>query len=179
MNDSTTMSLAQRIVEADERALEESYAVHGPMVRSYLRRFVGADEADDLLQVVFLELWRSRDRIDPSRPLEAWLFGIARKRAIDQLRRHRHGIIPMESVRDLVGEDGNHFVDRVSWAAEVRSALERLPVEQQEAIHLSYFSDLSQPEIAAHLGIPIGTVKARMARGMRRLATIVEGDELR
>jgi len=179
MSQSTTLSLAQRIVEADERALEESYAVYGPMVRRYLRRFVGTDEADDLLQVVFLELWRSRDRIDPSRSLEAWLFGIARKRAIDQLRRHRHGVIPMETVRDLVGEDGERFVDQVSWAAEVKSALERLPVEQQEAIELSYFADLSQPEIAAHLGIPIGTVKARMARGMRRLAAIVEGQEFR
>ena len=170
--------MAQRIVDDDERALEDSYRLYGPMVRSYLRRFVDADEADDVLQVVFLELWRSRDRIDPSRPLEGWLFGIARKRAIDQLRRRRPGVIPMEAVRDLVGDDGDRFVDRVAWAAEVRAGLDRLPVEQQEAIELSYFGDLTQPEIAAQLGVPLGTVKARMARGMRRLAAIVDGGEL-
>lgn len=170
--------MAQRIVDDDERALEDSYRLYGPMVQSYLRRFVDADEANDVLQVVFLELWRSRDRIDPTRPLEGWLFGIARKRAIDQLRRRRPGVIPMDAVRDLVGDDGDRFVDRVAWAAEVRAALDRLPVEQQEAIELSYFGDLTQPQIAAQLGIPLGTVKARMARGMRRLADIVDGGDL-
>jgi RNA polymerase sigma factor (sigma-70 family) len=170
--------MAQRIVDDDERALEDSYRLYGPMVRSYLRRFVDADEADDVLQVVFLELWRSRERIDPSRPLEGWLFGIARKRAIDQLRRRRPGVIPMDAVRDLVGDDGDRFVDRVAWAAEVRGGLNRLPVEQQEAIELSYFGDLTQQEIAAQLGIPVGTVKARMARGMRRLAAVVDGADL-
>ncbi len=170
--------MAQRIVHDDERALEDSYRLYGPMVRSYLRRFVDADEVDDVLQVVFLELWRSRDRIDPTRPLEGWLFGIARKRAIDLLRRRRPGVIPMEAVRDLVGDDGDRFVDRVAWAAEVRAGLGRLPVEQQEAIELSYFADLTQQEIAAQLGIPLGTVKARMARGMRRLAASVDGGDL-
>jgi RNA polymerase sigma factor (sigma-70 family) len=170
--------MAQRIVDDDERALEDSYRLYGPMVRSYLRRFVEADEADDVLQVVFLELWRSRERIDPSRPLEGWLFGIARKRAIDQLRRRRPGVIPMDAVRELVGDDGDRFVDRVAWAAEVRGGLNRLPVEQQEAIELSYFGDLTQQEIAAQLGIPVGTVKARMARGLRRLAAVVDGADL-
>jgi RNA polymerase sigma-70 factor (ECF subfamily) len=147
------------------------------MVRSYLRHFVGAGEADDLLQVVFLELWRSRERIDPSRPFEAWLLGIARKRAIDQLRRRRHDAVSLEAIHELVGDDGDRLAERVAWAAEVRAGLERLPFEQQEAIEMSYFGQLSQQEIARELGIPLGTVKARMARGMRRLASIVDGGE--
>jgi len=178
VSESATVSIGQRIADADELALEESYRLYGPMVRSYLRRFVGAGEADDLLQVVFLELWRSRDRIDPTRPFEAWLLGIARKRAIDQLRRRRHDVVSLEALHELVGDDGDSFVDRVAWAAELRAGLERLPFEQQEAIELSYFGDLSQQEISAELGIPIGTVKARMARGMRRLASLVDKGEL-
>jgi RNA polymerase sigma-70 factor (ECF subfamily) len=171
-------SIAQRLVGDDEEALAECYRLHGPMVRSYLRRFVGPSETDDLLQVVFLELWRSRARIDPSRPLEAWLFGIARKRAIDELRRRHHDVVSVDAIRELVGEDGDRFVDRMVWAAEVRAALGRLSDDQREAIELSYVDGLTQPEIAARLDLPIGTVKARMARGMRRLGTMIEGGGL-
>ena len=170
-------SVAQRIADGDERALTEAYHLYGPMVRGYLRRFVDRDEVDDVLQVVFLELWRSRERIDSSRPFEAWLFGIARKRAIDQLRRRRHGVIPVDTIRELMGEDGDRFVERIAWAAEIKAALEGLPDEQQEAIELSYFGDLTQQEIAGRLDVPLGTVKARMARGMQRLARRIDGGE--
>ena len=171
-------SVGARIAHGDERALEESYRLYGPMVRGYLRRFVPGDEADDLLQIVFLEVWRSRDRLDASRPFEAWLFGIARKRAIDQLRRRHHEVVSVDAIRELSGEDGDQFVERLAWAAELRAALTQLSDDQQDVIELSYFGDLTQQQIAAKLGIPIGTVKARMARGMRRLAALVDGGEL-
>jgi len=171
-------SVGARIAHGDERALEECYRLYGPMVRGYLRHFVPGDEADDLLQIVFLEVWRSRDRLDASRPFEAWLFGIARKRAIDQLRRRHHEVVSVDAIRELSGEDGDQFVERLAWAAEVRAALTQLSTDQQEVIELSYFGDFTQQEIAAKLDIPIGTVKARMARGMRRLATLVDGGEL-
>lgn len=165
-----TGSLGGRISRADHGALEESYRIHGPDVRAYLRRFLPAGEVDDVLQLVFLEVWRSRSRIDPSRPFEGWLFGIARKRAIDQLRRRSHDIVPVETVRELVGPDGEDFAERVAWSAELQAGLSALPAEQREAIELSYYGGLTQAEIAARLGVPIGTVKARMARGMRRLS---------
>ena len=171
-------SVGARIAYGDKRALEESYRLYGPMVRGYLRRFVPGDAADDLLQIVFLEVWRSRDRLDASRPFEAWLFGIARKRAIDQLRRRQHEVVSVDAIRELSGEDGDQFVERLAWAAELRAALTQLSDDQQEVIELSYFGDLTQQQIAAKLGIPIGTVKARMARGMRRLAALVDGGEL-
>ncbi len=171
-------SVAARIAHGDERALEESYRLYGPMVRGYLQRFVPGDQADDLLQIVFLEVWKSRDRLDASRPLEAWLFGIARKRAIDQLRRRHHEVVSLDTIRDLSGEDGDQFVDRMVWAAEVRAAMTQLSVDQQEVIELSYYSDLTQQQIAAKLDVPIGTVKARMARGMRKLASLVDGGAL-
>jgi RNA polymerase sigma-70 factor (ECF subfamily) len=171
-------ALAQRIVDGDDRAFEETYQLYGAMVRNYLRRYVGRDEADDVLQIVFLEVWRTRHRIDPCRPLEAWLFGIARKRAIDQLRSKRHEVVPVDAMRELMGEDGDQFVERMAWAAEVRVALDRLPTDQQQAIELSYFGDRSQQQIATELGVPLGTVKARMARGMHRLtATMLRGEE--
>ncbi len=170
-------SLSMRIADGDERALEEGYRLYGSMVRRYLRRFVGVQDADDLLQVVFLEAWRSRDRLDPNRPIEAWLFGIARNRAIDHLRKRRGQVVSVDEVRDLVGDDGNDFANQVAWSAEVQVALSGLSPEQHEAISLSYFGGLSQTEIADQLGVPLGTVKARMARGMRSLSTmLLRGD---
>jgi len=166
-------SIASRIARADQEALEESYRTYGPAVRAYLRRFLRPGEVDDVLQVVFLEVWRSRARIDPSRPFEGWLFGIARKRAIDQLRRSSHDVVPVETVRELVGPDGEDFADRVAWSAELRAGLSRLPDEQRNAIELSYFSGLTQAEIADRLGVPVGTVKARMARGMNKLTDMM------
>jgi len=173
---SSTAPGAERIAAGDEQALEECYRLHGPMVRSYLRRFVTNDEADDLRQTVFMEVWRSRGRVGAGRPFEGWLFGIARKRAIGQLRRRHQQVISIDVARELAGVDGDQFVDRLAWAAEVRSAMTRLSEEQQEAIELSYFGDLSQQQIASRLGVPVGTVKARMGREMRKLAILIGGD---
>ena len=102
---------------ATSTPLEECYRLYGPMVRGYLRHFVAGEEVDDLLQIVFLEVWRSRDRVDADRPFEAWLFGIARKRAIDQLRRRHHEVVSVDAIRELSGEDGDEFVERLAWAA--------------------------------------------------------------
>ena len=177
MSDLIGPTLAARLIKGDERALEESYRLYGSIVRRYLRRFVDPEEADDLLQVVFLEVWRSRERIDPSRRLEAWLFGIARKRAIDHLRRRRHDVVAVDSVRELIGDDGNAFAERLAWSAEIQVLLASLSADQREAISLSYFAGLSQREIAKYLEVPLGTVKARMARGMRQLSVAIIGGE--
>jgi len=177
VSDLAAADLPVRLAAGDELALEESYRLYGSMVRRYLRRFVGGDDADDLVQVVYLELWRSRERLDATRPLEAWLFGIARKRAIDHLRRRRHDVVSVDTVRELVGDDGAAFAERLAWSAELQTALARLVPEQREALTLSYFGGLSQSEIAAHLEVPLGTVKARMARGMRVLSSVILGGE--
>ena len=82
-------------------------------------------------------------------------------------------MLPIETLRELVGEDGREVADRHAWAAEVHEALDRLPDAQREALRMSYFEGRTQAEIASRLGVPLGTVKARMARGMHRLAEIV------
>jgi DNA-directed RNA polymerase specialized sigma24 family protein len=154
--------LRARLAAGEEGAIEECYAVLGPMVLGYLRRFVPRDEAEDVLQRVFYEVWKNRDRYDPARSLEAWVLGIARKRAIDQLRRRHAAIVPIEELRDIAGDDGREL-----------GAMERLPAEQREVLTLAYFGDLTQTEIADRLGVPLGTVKARAFRGLRRLADLL------
>jgi RNA polymerase sigma factor (sigma-70 family) len=165
--------LGARLAAGDEGAIDACYAALGPMVLGYLRRFVARDEAEDVLQRVFYEVWRYRDRYDPTRSLEAWVLGIARKRAIDQLRRRHAKVVPIEELRDIAGDDGRELAERYARASEVRGALEHLPREQREVLALAYFGDLTQSEIAERLGVALGTVKARTFRGLRRLADIL------
>ena len=142
----------------------------GATVRSYLQHLVGHDDADDILQRVFYEVWRHNTRYDPSRSLTAWVLGIARKRAIDHLRRRRNLAVALNDLDDVAGDDGRELAERYARAHEVRAALTRLPDEQREVLVLAYFGRFTQPEIAAHLDVPLGTVKARACRGLRRLA---------
>jgi RNA polymerase sigma factor (sigma-70 family) len=167
------VDLGARLAAGEEGAIDDVYAALGPMVLGYLRRFVARDEAEDVLQRVFYEVWRSRDRYDPTRSLEAWVLGIARKRAIDQLRRRHANVVPIEELRDVAGDDGRELAERYARASEVRAALERLSPEQREVLTLAYFGELSQREIADRLGVPLGTVKARAFRGLRRLADLL------
>jgi RNA polymerase sigma-70 factor (ECF subfamily) len=159
----------------DAVAIENCYAALTPLVRRYVRRHVPVDDVDDVVQVVFLEVWRCRPRYDPARSLEAWVLGIARKRAIDHLRarrRHDRHLVPLdETVTPTVY--GRSDSDRVDQAQDVRHALDALPPAQREAIELAYFGDLTQREIAERLRTPLGTIKARTARGLHRLGTLL------
>jgi len=177
-NDSVAIpvSVPSRLAE-DPAALEECYRTFGPTVHAYLRRRMAAADAEDVLQQTFLELWRSRSAYDPSRSLEAFILGIARKRSIDLLRRDvRRPTTSLDEVPDGALSTAS-LVQGVVDADEVRRALDVLPPEQRDTIELSYFAQMTQAEIAEALGVPLGTVKARAARGLRRLAAILMPEE--
>jgi hypothetical protein len=93
---------------------------------------------------VFYEVWRHKDRYERSRSLEAWVLGIANKRAIDHVRRRRRAAIPVEELYGMVGEDGRELAERYVQASEVRDAVSRLPDEQREVLRLAYFGDCTQ-----------------------------------
>lgn len=144
-----------------------------PAVRSYLHRLVPPQDVEDVLQVVFTEVWRFRHRFDPARSLPAWLFGIARNRAVDHLRARTPATVPLEAVPDPTGHDGRMVGDELADRDRIRRALAALPQVQRQAIELAYYADLTQREIAEHLHVPLGTVKARTARGLHRLSTLL------
>ncbi len=161
----------RRRLATDPGALEEYYHELGPLVLAYLRRRVAAQDAEDVLQKVFLELWRSRQSYDVDKPMLPWMLGIAHKRAVDHLRRHsRRDEGPLDQVTETGKADSAQFTDLFVDAEAVRVALADLPDEQREALVLAYFGDLTQAQIAERLGVPLGTVKARSFRGLRRLA---------
>ncbi len=168
-----TDPLNTRFAAGDEAALAECFQVHGPLVRSYLRRFVRPQDVDDLQQIVFVEVWRSRHRFDPARSLPAWMLGIAHKRAVDQLRIRTLQTVPLDVVADRTGADGRTDGDGLAERDQVQRALAELPAPQRQAIELAYYGDLTQREIAERLSVPLGTIKARTARGLRRLSGIL------
>ena len=148
-------------------ATPDCYASLRPVLRRYVRRWVPADDVVDVVQVAFVDLWRNRARYDPARSLQAWALTIARRRAIDYLRTRPRAAALLGAVTDPASEDGRDLATRVAETAHVRAALSALPRAQREAIELAYYGDLTQREIAERLQVPIGTVKARTARGLR------------
>ena len=165
--------LGVRLAGAREDAFDDCYAELGPILRRYLRGRVPDADIDDVVQVVFVEVWRFRSRFDPSRSLEAWVLTIARRRAIDHLRSRRRDTVPLEDALSMAGPDGRDIASQVERSRDMQVALARLPDLQREAIEMAYYADLTQREIAERLDVPLGTIKARTARGLRRLGALI------
>ena len=170
-------AIGLRLARREEHALEDAYAVYAPMVLSFVSRYVGRDEAEDVMQRTFLDAWRHAGRYDPSQRFTGWLFTIAHRRAVDALRARRHQVVDVESLRELSGEDGRETVNRFADAADVRAAVAQLPGHERVVVEMTYFDDLTQREIAERLDVPLGTVKARASRGTRRLGEIIRAAE--
>jgi RNA polymerase sigma factor (sigma-70 family) len=172
--ESALAEIGERLNRGEPTALEEAYRSLGPLVMSYVGRYVPQPDVEDVVQRVFYEVWRVHERYDPGQSLRGWVLGIARKRAIDHLRKRRDVVVPIDSMRDIAGEDGREFADRLVWADELRAALGLLPDLQRDVIEMAYFDGYTQSEIAVALDIPLGTVKTRTARGLQRLAGLLE-----
>jgi RNA polymerase sigma factor (sigma-70 family) len=172
--DAALADIGERLNQGQPDALEDCYRSLGPLVMAYVGRYVPQSDVEDVLQRVFYEVWRVHDRFDPALSLRAWVLSIARKRAIDHLRKRRDVVVPLESMREIAGDDGRELAERMGWADEVRTALHLLPDLQRQVIEMAYFEGYTQTEIAAALDIPLGTVKTRTSRGLQRLAGLLE-----
>ena len=157
--------------------MEELYAEYG---RATFGVLLGAlrdrELAEDVQQVVFAEVWRRGPSYDPARAgLLTWILTIARSRAIDQLRRRVPEPVAPDAVELLLdGRVGDEEQERTIDRWVVRSLLAELSDEQQEVLRMRFYDELSQTEIAERLGVPLGTVKARMLRGLKRLRTLMD-----
>ena len=159
----------------DVRAFELLVARHEKPVWNFLRRFTrDATAAEDLLQEVFLHVWRQAQSYDPERGSpEAWLITMTRSRAIDRLRSIRRRDMSPLSPDEPARLEGGTQVAPPTQALEakltVQGALTKLPEAQRTVLELAYFDGLTQSEIAARLREPLGTVKTRMRTGLERL----------
>src|SRR6185436_10542347 len=155
--------LLDGVAAGDADALAMIFDRHGAAVLGVLTRMLGrAGEADEVLQEVFLWLWKHPRRYDPSRSsLRGWLLVIARSRALDVLRADRsrrvHEPVPLADL------------ERREAERRLQAAMVTLPDEQRRCIELAFFAGLSHSQIAARLQQPLGTVKSRIQLGMAKL----------
>ncbi|MBK9711199.1 MAG: sigma-70 family RNA polymerase sigma factor [Kouleothrix sp.] len=171
--------LIARVCWREEPALGAIYDRYGRLVYSIALRIVGDREsAEEVVQDVFQAVWQSAGSFQPSGNFSAWLIGIARHRAIDATRSRRHRSRAREELLDddRVAGVSDRSMDEMVLRSVVRTALDRLPPSQRQAIELAYYGGLTHIEIAARLGEPVGTVKSRMRMGMQRLREILKGE---
>jgi RNA polymerase sigma-70 factor, ECF subfamily len=160
-------AMLTRIGQRDENAMEEIFRRYsGPVYSVALRVLRDSSQAEDVLQEVFLQLWRKPAAFVQNRgSLGAWLVVIARNRAIDVLRRRK----PSDSVDDVVLASTVNVADeaeRNTMMEKVRRVIADLPMEQRKSLELAYFEGLSHTEIASRTGDPLGTVKTRIRQAL-------------
>lgn len=167
------------IARGDVYALEFLYDRYSALVFSVsLRVLRDTQLAEDVVQEVFLRLWRQPTSFDPERGrFVSWLMSVTRNRSLDEQRRlsrrSRSESHDEDTVRDLPGrdrlDDPQLGLEIGEQRAAVRAAMTRLPPAQREVIELAYFGGLTQVEIAERTGDPLGTVKTRIRLGMRKM----------
>ena len=161
----------------DRKSFIALFNVFAPKVKAYLlRQRVTAPTAEELTQDVFLTIWRKADQFDPARAsASAWIYTITRNRRVDHLRRHRRpddGRIDEPPELQLNPEE---MVKVQQWEERLGRAISGLPIEQAEVLQLSFFDDLTHPEIAEKLLLPLGTVKSRIRLATAHLRSALAG----
>ena len=170
-------ALVRRLLQKDVSAFEQLYDRYSRAVYSLVLRILKqAGTAEEVVQDVFLQLWRNAARYDESRgPFIPWLLTLARKRALDTLRlkseRQRRREDQTEELPPVVAAppEFEKQLDDKRRAEKVRALMSFLNPQQRKAIELAYFEGLSHSEIAEALKEPLGTVKSWIRSGLLRL----------
>jgi len=179
----TDEALMARVLARDTAAFEALYDRHAAVVLGIIVRIIG-DRAigEELLQETYWRMWTKASTFDPEKgPLRAWLYSVARRQALDALR--RRGVRP-EAAQDEAeareferaaapGDDVAVAAEQSIAAARLRRALDELSVDQQRVLELAYFGGLTRQEIARTTGTPLGTVHTRARLGLQNLRSIL------
>jgi RNA polymerase sigma-70 factor, ECF subfamily len=172
---STDSMLLSAIRSGDEQAMEQLYGRYSSIIYSVALRVLGdTGAAEDILQDIFMKLWRNPDIFDASRgTLGGWLAVITRNRAIDFLRKRR---LETDITDVVVG-----YVPDMLSGAELSRALEKIrgtlagmPSSQRSALEMAYFEGLTHTEIAQKTGEPLGTIKTRIRSGLQALRKVFD-----
>ena len=167
---STDIELVRQVAAGDETAFAELYDAYSPLVYNYLLRLLNEPAvSEEILQEVFLAMWRGARHFREEAKVKTWLLRIAHHQAVSWLRRDRAALWPND---ELELDDDNQIEDHLarSWQIEqVRRALTRLTPKHRAVVELTFVQGLSYAEIAEVMGCPIGTVKSRMSYALRRM----------
>jgi RNA polymerase sigma-70 factor (ECF subfamily) len=181
--DLTDEQLMAMLQQRDPVALGYLYDRHCGIVKSLGMKVVHNEaEAEDLLQEIFVEIWNRAAGYDPAKgkPL-GWIVTLARRRSIDRLRKCQSHCRAEDRLREEVEQqpgawttDPEEDFVMADIRETLRSILKTLPVAQQQAIELAFYQGMSQREIAAHTGIPLGTIKTRLELGLKKLTVALK-----
>jgi RNA polymerase sigma factor (sigma-70 family) len=173
-------SVAARLVAGDETAVEEVYDRWSALVHTYALRALGdAHDAEDVTQQVFVAAWHSRHTLTPSPvALPAWLIGIARHKIADVRAARARDARKAETALavDGVGVVAEQSADHdVAEQLVVRQVVQDLPDPRKTILFLAFWEDQSHAEIAESTGLPLGTVKSHVRRGLIHILQQLEG----
>ena len=168
--------LLPRIASGDERAVRDCISRYGALVWSLARRWSAeSGDAEDAVQEIFIDLWRTAARYDTARTSEAgWVAMIARRRLIDRARK-RERLPALESIPDDfdVASETERDLDREWRAEQARAVLRELPPAQRRMLELSLVHGRTHDEIARETDTPLGTVKSHIRRGLARARDVL------
>ena len=175
--------LLQRIAERDSRSFQELYRKYSGLLFSAISNVLNDHhDAEDVMQEVLVQIWNKAHLYEPrkGKPL-TWLTTMARNRAIDRIRAKQRRSrlndefeVENKNVQPEFESSGRDALQDKERDNILRGAVAKLTDDQKEAIHLAYFSGLTQAEVAERLREPLGTVKARIRRGVNRLEGLVK-----
>ena len=176
------VELLRRIADRDRSAFSDFYDLYSGLLFSIAVKVLNdSKEAEDVLQEVFMQIWNKADAYDQllGKPA-SWAVTLTRNKAIDRIRasQRRSRLLEQATAEAVLPEDSPSANERLHGkenAEMVRSVVAALPSDQRRAIELAFFSGLTQDEIAKTLQEPLGTIKARIRRGMLKLREKLEG----
>ena len=175
--------LLRRIGAGDRDAFAEFYDRYSTLMFSVACKILNnSNEAEDVLQETLVQIWEKAERFDPKLgKASSWAATLVRNKAIDRIRAsQRRSRLAEDAGAELaitneVADTANEAVHGHDKARLIQSAIGELPAEQRHAIELAYFSGLTQDEISKKLNEPLGTIKARIRRGLLKLRDQLEG----
>lgn len=168
--------LVQLIAGGDKDALRVLFARHHVRVFRFLTRIVGNDaSAEDLVNEVFLEVWRNAGRFEARSQVSTWMLAIARFKALASMRRRQHDELDEEASEMIedTADDPEVAVHKTERSALLQLCLKQLSVAHRQVVDLVYYHDQSIEEVAEIIGVPASTVKTRMFYARKRIAEMM------
>jgi len=166
----------RRIAAGDRRAFEELYAVYAKRVFRFMIRMVRDEgRAEELVNDVLVEVWKSAGRFEGRSKPSTWIFGIAHHKGLNALRGKKVQLTELDEASPIADpkEGADVAVDRATLRQRVQSVLGALSPDHRTVVELTFFHGLSYPEIAEAIGCPTGTVKTRMFHAKKRLGPLL------
>jgi RNA polymerase sigma-70 factor (ECF subfamily) len=170
--------LVLRVAQGDQLALKSLYDRTAAKLYGICRRVTGDEsEAQDVLQEVFVLIWRKASRFDPAKASAiTWLATLARNKAVDRVRARRQSTAPLEEADQVASDDPSQLdvIESAQDARRLTRCLEELDERARSMIRTAFFDGATYPELAQREGVPLATMKSWIRRGLIRLRGCLE-----